>query len=672
MSLRRLKAWAGHDDLLWPVVLPLLLVVFVPTIGVLSFMIRAIENEQLAVRQRLVDIYRSQLVGLQGDVDAYWQGLSSGLDPSPSAAPAEVFAEKIRAGLAEAVVIFDSDGRLAYPSPSSTSEGEVDQEPASTDWRRALNGAQRLERAGRFGEAADAYASLAAQAEDRHRAAQALQAQARCLVRAQRVDEAISVLTEELGRLEFRDAADAQGRLIQPSARLRALQLIEDRSSPLFQQVEAELSLRLRDYGEPQLSSSQRRFLIKELLALAPNLVFDTLDAEELAASYLNTEPVDPPTSSLQPGSLQSGLLQSGLLQSSGLPGYWLLKSADGRVVALFEQLEIVEQLENHLHGLGRIQGATIELLPPKVEADGPFRVSLPAGASLPDWQLVLRPEDETLFATAADQRIRSHMLTGFLLFLMLSVLGLVVGRAVSRQVKLTRLKNDLLSTVSHELKTPLASMRLLVDTLLETGTDDSRRVREYLELIAQENTRLSRLVENFLTFSKMEQGRQSFDQVPLSVEALVQDASASVADRFETLGCRFEVEISPDLPEIVGDHDALVTVLINLLDNAEKYSEEEKDVQLRAFAEGDAVCLAVTDRGIGLSPRAQSKIFDRFYQVDQSLARAGSGCGLGLSIVRSIVEAHDGKIDVESRLGEGSTFTVRLPISSSQADKGV
>ena len=651
MSLRRLKAWAGHDEASWPVVLPLLLVVLVPTVGVLWFMSRAMENEQLAVRQKLGEIYRSQLVGLQSELETYWQLRSAELDPSPSDFASAVFAEKIRAGLADSVVVTDAAGKPVYPSPTGATAGATKAPPpAGSSWRRSLRAAQRLEQAGRLAQAAEAYGSLAEAADDRHRAAQALQAQARCLVRAERVDEAISVLIEDLGRLELRDASTPQHRLIQPSAQLRALQLMEDRSGPVFQRVEADLSRRLRNYGEPLLSAPQRRFLMKELQVLVPDRVFDTLAAEELAARYLDTESPAEPTRSLQP---------------SGLSGYWHLKSESGRVVALFGQATIAEELQSHLGGLQRIQGSAVEVLPPGAEADGPFRVLLPAGASLPDWQLVLRPEDETLFATAADQRIHAYLLTGGMTVLLISVLALVAGRSVSRQLKLTRLKNDLLSTVSHELKTPLASMRLLVDTLLDMGTDDSRRVREYLELIAHENTRLSRLVENFLTFSKMEQGRQSFDKVPLSVEALVQDASASVADRFETLGCRFGVEVAPDLPEIVGDHDALVTVLINLLDNAEKYSEEEKDVQLRAFAEQDAVCLAVTDQGIGLSPRAQSKIFDRFYQVDQSLARAGSGCGLGLSIVRSIVEAHGGKIDVESRLGEGSTFTVRLPAAT-------
>jgi signal transduction histidine kinase len=114
----------------------------------------------------------------------------------------------------------------------------------------------------------------------------------------------------------------------------------------------------------------------------------------------------------------------------------------------------------------------------------------------------------------------------------------------------------------------------------------------------------------------------------------------------------------------ITGDQDALVTVLLNLLDNAFKYSADEKHIVLRAYAADKNICLEVEDNGVGLSRRAVKKIFDRFYQVDQSLSRETGGCGLGLSIVKFIIDAHKGKIDVESQPGKGSTFTVKLPVT--------
>jgi len=204
--------------------------------------------------------------------------------------------------------------------------------------------------------------------------------------------------------------------------------------------------------------------------------------------------------------------------------------------------------------------------------------------------------------------------------------------------------------------------MRLLVETLLDGRDDDPQRVREYLELIGTENDHLLRLVDNFLSFSRLERKKHEFEREEITAAEVARSAAAALGERSHAPGCHLDVEIASDLPRIYADPDAMVTAVLNLLDNAYKYSGEQKQIALRAYAEGDEVCFAVQDNGIGLSARARSKIFGRFYQVDQSLSRQGSGCGLGLSIVRLIVEAHDGTVDVDSQPGQGSTFTIRIP----------
>jgi signal transduction histidine kinase len=210
---------------------------------------------------------------------------------------------------------------------------------------------------------------------------------------------------------------------------------------------------------------------------------------------------------------------------------------------------------------------------------------------------------------------------------------------------------------VSHELRTPLASMRLLVDTLLDDEAPDSTKTREYLELIARENARLSRLIENFLTFSRLERNRQKFEFRATPPERVVRGAVEAVQDRFPV-----EVDLAPGLPAVRADQDALTTVLLNLLDNACKYTPGEKHIVLKAFPRNGHVVFAVQDNGIGIAPRERRKIFRRFYQVDQRLARESGGCGLGLSIVEFIVRAHGGTVQVESEPGRGSTFSVELP----------
>ena len=261
------------------------------------------------------------------------------------------------------------------------------------------------------------------------------------------------------------------------------------------------------------------------------------------------------------------------------------------------------------------------------------------------------------------------YVWTGILVIVLILIAGGFTTQAIGKQIRLNRMKNDFIATVSHELKTPLASMRLLVDTLLEGNVRDEAQAKEYLRLTVKENERLSRMIENFLTFSRMERNKMAFTIVDTKPAAIASDAIESVKTKFAAHNCHLAVDFADDLPEMPADHDAMVTVLINLLDNARKYTADDKRIALRIFADDGFVCFAVSDNGIGMTRRHLRRIFDRFYQVDSSLARKAEGCGLGLSIVKFIVDAHKGKITVESKPGKGSTFTVRLPVSRKNGD---
>jgi signal transduction histidine kinase len=229
--------------------------------------------------------------------------------------------------------------------------------------------------------------------------------------------------------------------------------------------------------------------------------------------------------------------------------------------------------------------------------------------------------------------------------------------------VQLARLKNDLVATVSHELKTPLTAMRALVDTLLDAERFDEETTREYLKLLATENARLSRLIDNFLTFSRLERNKYTFEFTRVRPQQVVEGAVAALGERAQAPGCTLESHVAANLPLIRGDTDALVTALLNLLDNAWKYTGDEKRIVLRTEARNGSVCFAVEDNGIGLTPRESKRVFRRFYQTDQGLSRSAGGCGLGLSIVQSIVEAHHGSVRVQSEPGRGSTFTIEIPV---------
>ena len=245
-----------------------------------------------------------------------------------------------------------------------------------------------------------------------------------------------------------------------------------------------------------------------------------------------------------------------------------------------------------------------------------------------------------------------------------LSVL-LITGLAAStlhRQIAIRELKSTSVATVAHELRTPLASMRMLVDTLREGRYRSDSQLREYLDLIALENERLSRLAEAFLTFSRLDRRTTSLALAAVPVETITERALTPLASRLQPPACAFSKDIAPDLPAVKADADALAQVLTNLLDNALKYSEPPARIRLSASRAGQFVKFSVADEGIGIPENQRKNIFDPFYQVDQKLSRRREGCGLGLAIARDIVRAHSGMIEVASQPGKGSVFSVQIP----------
>ena len=456
------------------------------------------------------------------------------------------------------------------------------------------NAAGRLEYVKNFEKAAAAYHAMALSATNIHFAARALQAEARSLVRAGQKDRAIQLIKETLGHERYRHAADAQGRLIAANAELMALEL------GAGEEIAKRLRQRLLDYENPVLAAPQRRFLMKEVRRLAPGIEFPTLAAEELAVNESN-----------------------------------VCKIATQRAVALFRSDTLAKRLGVAL-GENILMGTSAE------------SVSVSVGPRLPGWYLSIRGQ------SPRETSINVYLWTAVLVLAAVAVLALLAVRVVRRQTALARLKNDLVATVSHELKTPLSSMRVLVDTLMESDKMDENARRDYLRLIAGENERLSRLVQNFLTFSRMERNKHTFEFKASEVRPIVDVAVA---------GHDVVVRVPDNLPRVTADPDAIATALGNLLDNASKHSGN-KDVLVTAKANNGTVQISVQDHGIGIPRRDLKRVFEPFYQVDQRLSRNGGGCGLGLSIVQSIINAHGGRISVESEPGSGSTFTISLPVA--------
>ena len=681
---RNLRHGTGRDIRSWPVLLLLLVVVLVPTICVLWLMTRVIGNERAAVRQQLTDAYRVHLMNTQDRLGEHWRKKAARLDQIADGRPgSKVFAECVLEGLADSVICFDPDHKIVYPSAAVPSAAVGD------DRRAAWLQASRLEHVVRDVQAAaEAYAAIANQADDAghaEEAARAVLAEARCRGQAKETENVLRLLTETLEQDAYRTAVDPQGRLIVADARLRALELMGGDEHARFRLTAQRLQTQLADYDDPALAAGQRRFLMKRLqLIIGREDVFPTLAAEELAARFvesnrLGTRPADfvgfaalgpdsPANRASEPDVSDPASADTAVVRAGHLDGVWQLASPSGRATALFRTETVASEARAIIDRRGLPPHSTVRLLPPgeKLNRQAVFD-SRPAGDCLPDWRVVLSLENAEILDATADARITAYLWTGVLVIVVVSIVALFIARAFRRQMRLARLKNDLVATVSHELKTPLASIRLLVDTLLDENKPDDGTVREYLEMVARENTRLSRLIDNFLAFSRMERNKHAFELVRTDPSDVIEAAMEAVGERFGKPDCRLEVDIAGRLPPITADADAMVTVLLNLLDNAYKYTKLDKQIALTVYAADGNVCFDVTDNGIGISRADCRRVFNRFYQANRHLTTAGGGCGLGLSIVHFIVATHGGTVHVKSRLGQGSTFTVSLPAASDQ-----
>lgn len=238
----------------------------------------------------------------------------------------------------------------------------------------------------------------------------------------------------------------------------------------------------------------------------------------------------------------------------------------------------------------------------------------------------------------------------------------LVIGADESAAVRTEAVRRDFVANVSHELKTPIGAISLLAEAVLD-GADDPDTVRHFTSKIVKESTRLGTLVAELIALSKLQGGGESGDQTPVGLDGVIDEVISRTATIAEAAGITVGVGGTPGI-FVRGDRTLLITALMNLVDNAVHYSPSGTPVTINRVVKDDTVELAVTDRGSGIPAAQQERVFERFFRADPARSRQTGGTGLGLAIVKHVAANHGGDVTLWSRVGTGSTFTIRLPVT--------
>ncbi|MFY0599707.1 MAG: hypothetical protein JXR03_08540 [Cyclobacteriaceae bacterium] len=262
-----------------------------------------------------------------------------------------------------------------------------------------------------------------------------------------------------------------------------------------------------------------------------------------------------------------------------------------------------------------------------------------------------------TTVSDLVQERLRANMIaSGLLILLLLTGLTLII-RNLSRQMKLAQNKSDFVSNVSHELRTPLALISMFAETLSLNRVKSEDQRREYVDIIFRETSRLTNMVNRILNFSRIEANERTYQMAKFDIVELLERLVSDYTYHLDKNGFTCSLEVKEKNLEVFADEEAIYEAIVNLLDNAIKYSPDTKEISISLKAKDESIDIEVRDKGLGIPQEKLEDIFDKFYRVTQGDLYTVKGTGLGLSIVKHIVNAHNGSIKVTSEVGKGSCF---------------
>jgi signal transduction histidine kinase len=283
-------------------------------------------------------------------------------------------------------------------------------------------------------------------------------------------------------------------------------------------------------------------------------------------------------------------------------------------------------------------------------------------------WKAGIGLKNTNLDYLARNSFLHSAGATFLVLVFLLCGIALTI-RATDREARLAQAKSNFVSNVSHELKTPLSLISMFSEILELGRVNNEEKKAEYYRIIRHESLRLNKMIDNILDFSKIEAGRKTYNFAAGDMAEVIENVLAGYRYQIINSGFDIQTNIQTNLPPVLIDRDAMAQAISNLLDNAIKYSGEVKKLSITTETLGADLSVEIADQGIGIPRAEQAKIFEKFYRVSNGLVHDVKGSGLGLSLVKHIIEAHQGTISVESEVGKGSRFTILLPLARRATD---
>jgi signal transduction histidine kinase len=568
----------------------------------------------------------------------------------------------------------DAAGRFLWPRYV---EARAADEPApeSTRALALFSGAEAAEfRSKNLDEAARLYRDAAGAARRQATRAAATNGLARVLVKGGRTEQAVSqyeLLLERYGSLRDQDGVVFARYALHQLTRIRAddptavarplavlLSRLESGEEPLTDQTDLLLQ-DVEDWLKRNPTVVAENDPIPQVInTLRSRLDFVARDAKSIEF-FRSEDPASFPTLDLGSFGAVAG-------EVAGSPRLYIVQRIATRLGLVgfevnLERLRAV-LLERAARTPTRFD-MEVDIVPRADEqyANGAAGVLRDLSPLVPAWRVSIRPRDPGIVSRYV---VRERWIYGTMLTLLVAgmVLGVVlVMRDLSRERRLSQLRTDFVANVSHELKTPLTSIRMFAETLqLGRATRESER-QESLDVIVGETERLTRLINTVLDFSKIERGQKEYRMAEVDVSGVVRSALKTLKYSLEGKGFTLEAEIEPAV-HATADADALEQAILNLVDNAVKYSRSTKWLRTALWSRDHLVFLRVSDKGMGIAEADQRRIFDKFYRSHAANEGDAGGAGLGLTVVQHIVSAHGGTIEVESKVGEGSSFTVVLP----------